>query len=46
MAYLAEVSGLQVEHEVEPIVVVLLLAVVTDYSVFFLSGMRAPASCR
>ena len=41
MAYLAEVSGLHVEHEVEPIVVVLLLAVVTDYSVFFLSGMRA-----
>jgi putative drug exporter of the RND superfamily len=41
MAYLADVSGLQVEHEVEPIVVVLLLAVVTDYSVFFLSGMRA-----
>jgi RND superfamily putative drug exporter len=41
MAYLAEVSGLQVEHEVEPIVVVLLLAVVTDYSVFFLAGMRA-----
>ena len=41
MAYLAEVSGLHVEHEVEPIVVVLLLAAVTDYSVFFLSGMRA-----
>jgi putative drug exporter of the RND superfamily len=41
MAYLADVSGLHVEHEVEPIVVVLLLAVVTDYSVFFLSGMRA-----
>ena len=26
--------------------VVLLLAVVTDYSVFFLSGMRAATSCR
>ena len=41
MAYLADVSGLHVEQEVEPIVVVLLLGVVTDYSVFFLSGMRA-----
>ena len=30
---------MHVQHEVEPIVVVLLLAVVTDYSVFFLSGM-------
>jgi putative drug exporter of the RND superfamily len=39
-AYLAEVSGLQLEHEVEPIIVVLLLAVVTDYSVFLLAGMR------
>jgi putative drug exporter of the RND superfamily len=41
MSYLAATAGLNVEHEVEPIVVVLLLAVVTDYSVFFLSGMRA-----
>ena len=41
MAYLASVSGLHVQHEVEPIVVVLLLAVVTDYSVFFLAGMRS-----
>jgi RND superfamily putative drug exporter len=40
MAYLAQISGLSLEHEVEPIVVVLLLAVVTDYSVFLLSGMR------
>ena len=39
MSYLARGSGLHVQHEVEPIVVVLLLAVVTDYSVFFLSGM-------
>lgn len=39
MAYLADVLGIQVPKEVEPIVVVLLLAVVTDYSVFLLSGM-------
>ncbi|HZO61780.1 MAG TPA: MMPL family transporter, partial [Gaiellaceae bacterium] len=41
MAYLAARFGLSVQHEVEPIVVVLLLAIVTDYSVFLLSGMRA-----
>ncbi|HZQ64698.1 MAG TPA: MMPL family transporter [Gaiellaceae bacterium] len=40
LSYLAEEQGLQVQNEVEPIVVVLLLAVVTDYSVFLLSGMR------
>jgi putative drug exporter of the RND superfamily len=40
-SYLAEQQGLQLQNEVEPIVVVLLLAVVTDYSVFFLSGMRS-----
>jgi RND superfamily putative drug exporter len=40
MSYLAKEQGLHVQNEVEPIVVVLLLAVVTDYSVFFLSGMR------
>ena len=39
MSYLAARLGVHVQHEVEPIVVVLLLAVVTDYSVFFLSGM-------
>ena len=33
-------QGIRVEREVEPIVVVLLLGVVTDYSVFFLAGMR------
>jgi RND superfamily putative drug exporter len=41
MSYAAAEFGLRVQHEVEPIVVVLLLAVVTDYSVFLLSGMRA-----
>jgi RND superfamily putative drug exporter len=40
MSYLAKEQGLHIQNEVEPIVVVLLLAVVTDYSVFFLSGMR------
>lgn len=40
-AYLAERRGLHVQNEVEPILVVLLLAIVTDYSVFFLSGMRS-----
>jgi putative drug exporter of the RND superfamily len=39
MTYLASKFGVHVQHEVEPIVVVLLLAVVTDYSVFLLSGM-------
>jgi len=39
MAYVADALGLEVQKEVEPIVVVLLLAVVTDYSVFLLSGM-------
>ncbi len=41
LAYLARAQGVHVQKEVEPIVVVLLLAVVTDYSVFFLSGMRS-----
>lgn len=41
IAYLAQVQGVRLDREVEPIVVVLLLGVVTDYSVFLLSGMRA-----
>lgn len=39
MSYLADRLGVHVQHEVEPIIVVLLLAIVTDYSVFLLSGM-------
>src|SRR5262249_35656358 len=39
MSYLSDRLGVTVQHEVEPIVVVLLLAVVTDSSVFLLSGM-------
>jgi len=40
VGWLAEAQGVDVQNEVEPIIVVLLLGVVTDYSVFFLSGMR------
>jgi RND superfamily putative drug exporter len=40
VAWLAHRQGLQLQQTVEPIMVVLLLGVVTDYSVFFLSGMR------
>jgi RND superfamily putative drug exporter len=41
VSYLAQKQGLQLQNQIEPIIVVLLLGVVTDYSVFFLSGMRA-----
>jgi putative drug exporter of the RND superfamily len=40
VGWLAETQGLRLQNQVEPIVVVLLLGVITDYSVFFLSGMR------
>jgi putative drug exporter of the RND superfamily len=40
VSYLARRQGLQLQNQVEPIIVVLLLGVVTDYSVFLLSGMR------
>lgn len=40
VGWLADAQGVAVQNEVEPIIVVLLLGVVTDYSVFFLSGMR------
>jgi putative drug exporter of the RND superfamily len=40
VAWLAKTQGLRLQNQVEPIMVVLLLGVVTDYSVFFLSGMR------
>lgn len=32
--------GVEVPQEVEPLVVVLILGIVTDYAIFFLSGMR------
>ena len=40
MAWLAAKIGVEIQSEVEPIVVVLLLAIVTDYSVFLLAGTR------
>lgn len=40
VAYVAKVQGLELTQEAEPILVVLVLGVVTDYSVFFLSGVR------
>lgn len=41
VSWLAKTQGLQLQNQVEPIVVVLLLGTITDYSVFLLSGMRA-----
>ncbi len=32
--------GIEVPSEIEPVIVALLLGIVTDYSIFFLSGMR------
>lgn len=40
VTWFANRVGIQLHKEVEPIVVVLLLGVITDYSVFFLSGLR------
>ena len=40
VADLARFEGLQLENEISPIIVVLLLGIVTDYSVFFMSAMR------
>ncbi|MGH3023460.1 MAG: MMPL family transporter [Gaiellaceae bacterium] len=39
-AWIGETAGVAIPSDVEPILVVLLLGIVTDYSVFFLSGMR------
>jgi RND superfamily putative drug exporter len=39
-AWVGEHWGVAVPSDIEPILVVLLLGIVTDYSVFFLSGMR------
>jgi putative drug exporter of the RND superfamily len=41
VAWMGLETGLTIQQEVEPIVAVLLLGVVTDYSVFFLAGSRA-----
>jgi RND superfamily putative drug exporter len=40
IAWIGEKLGISVPSEVEPVVVVLLFGVVTDYSVFFLSRVR------
>ena len=40
VGWLGERAGLHVPQEVEPVMVVLLLGVVTDYAVFFLSATR------
>jgi putative drug exporter of the RND superfamily len=40
LAWLAEKRGEQVPKEVEPVLVALLLGLVTDYSIFFLAGVR------
>jgi RND superfamily putative drug exporter len=41
VAWVGLETGLALQQEVEPIVAVLLLGVVTDYSVFFLAGSRS-----
>jgi putative drug exporter of the RND superfamily len=41
VGWIAHRSGLTVPPDLEPVLVVLLLGVTTDYSVFFLAGMRS-----
>jgi len=41
LGWSGERLGLTVPQEVEPVLVVLLLGLVTDYAIFFLSGMRS-----
>lgn len=41
VGYIAKVQGLQLTREAQPILIVLVLGIVTDYSVFFLTGVRA-----
>lgn len=40
VAFYTSHVGASLPHEIEPLVVVLLLGVVTDYSVFFMTGLR------
>jgi len=40
IAVIAERAGVSVPREVEPVIVVLLFGIVTDYSIFFLSRIR------
>jgi putative drug exporter of the RND superfamily len=41
LPWAGERAGVTVPKEVQPVIVVLLLGLVTDYAIFFLSGMRA-----
>jgi RND superfamily putative drug exporter len=41
VAWAAQRSGISLPPDLDPVLVVLLLGVTTDYSVFFLAGMRA-----
>lgn len=41
VAWVGQKADLTVPQEVEPMVVVILLGIVTDYAIFFLSGFRA-----
>jgi putative drug exporter of the RND superfamily len=41
VAWVAQREGISLPPDLEPVLVVLLLGVTTDYTVFFLSGMRA-----
>jgi RND superfamily putative drug exporter len=40
VGYLAQLLGVSVPSDLEPLIVALLLGVVADYSIFFLSGLR------
>ncbi len=40
LPWVGQRAHLNVPREIEPLIIVLLLGVVTDYSIFFLSGMR------
>jgi RND superfamily putative drug exporter len=41
LVFLGERTNISMPQEIEPLVVVLLLGIVTDYTIFFLSGMRS-----
>ena len=41
VSWIGEQAGVAVPREIEPLVVVLLLGIVTDYAIFFLAGLRA-----
>jgi putative drug exporter of the RND superfamily len=40
VAYAGQRAGITIPQELEPFIVVLLLGIVTDYSIFFVNGMR------